>query len=145
MHTPYNQLPQAITDLVGGQHLFMFAATSPVTGFINSGRLKALAVSSPERFANFKDVPTMSEEGFPNFLVRDWQGLAVRSGTPVDITEKLTDALVRARESTEVKNINATIGASKASGGSADFVKLFINELIQWSDFSKKVKLDCKQ
>ena len=142
LHTPYNQLPQAIGDLVGGQHLFMFAATAPVTGFITSGRLKPLAVSSPERLANFKDVPTMSEVGFPNFLVRDWQGLAVRSGTPVEVTEILTDALIRARESNEVKSVIATMGASQASGNSADFVKLFGNELKIWSEFSKKVKLD---
>jgi tripartite-type tricarboxylate transporter receptor subunit TctC len=142
LHTPYNQLPQAIGDLVGGQHLFMFAATAPVTGFITSGRLKALAVSSPERLANFKDVPTMSEAGFPNFLVRDWQGLAVRSGTPVEVIEVLTDALIRARESNEVKSVIATMGASQASGNSADFVKLFSNELKLWSEFSKKVKLD---
>jgi len=142
LHTPYNQLPQAINDLVGGQHLFMFAATAPVTGFITSGRLKALAVSSPERLANFKDIPTMSEAGFPNFLVRDWQGLAVRSGTPVEVTEVLTDALIRARESNEVKSVIAAMGASQASGNQADFVKLFSNELKIWSEFSKKVKLD---
>ena len=142
LHAPYNQLPQAVGDLVGGQHLLMFAATAPVTGFIASGRLKPLAVSSPERLANFKDVPTMSEVGFPNFLVRDWQGLAVRSGTPVEVTEILTDALIRARESNEVKSVIATMGASQASGNSADFVKLFGNELKIWSEFSKKVKLD---
>lgn len=142
LHTPYNQLPQAIGDLVGGQHLFMFAATAPVTGFITSGRLKPLAVSSPERLANFKDVPTMSEVGFPNFLVRDWQGIAVRSGTPVQVTEVLTEALIRARESNEVKSVIATMGASQASGNSADFAKLFGSELKTWSEFSKKVKLD---
>ena len=142
LHTPYNQLPQAIGDLVGGQHLFMFAATAPVTGFITSGRLKPLAVSSPERLANFKDVPTMSEVGFPNFLVRDWQGIAVRSGAPVQVTEVLTEALIRARESNEVKSVIATMGASQASGNSADFVKLFGSELKTWSEFSKKVKLD---
>jgi len=142
LHTPYNQLPQAIGDLVGGQHLFMFAATAPVTGFITSGRLKPLAVSSPERLANFKDVPTMSEVGFPNFLVRDWQGIAVRSGAPVQVTEVLTEALIRARESNEVKSVIATMGASQASGNSADFAKLFGSELKTWSEFSKKVKLD---
>jgi len=142
LHAPYNQLPQAIGDLVGGQHLFMFAATAPVTGFIANGRLKPLAVSSPERLANFKDVPTMSEAGFPNFLVRDWQGLAVRSGTPVEATEVLTEALMRARESNEVKSVIATMGASQASGTPADFVKHFSNELKLWSEFSKKVKLD---
>ena len=84
----------------------------------------------------------MSEVGFPNFLVRDWQGLAVRSGTPVEVTEILTDALIRARESNEVKSVIATMGASQASGNSADFVKLFGNELKVWSEFSKKVKLD---
>ena len=142
LHTPYNQLPQAIGDLVGGQHLFMFAATAPVTGFITSGRLKPLAVSSPERLVNFKDVPTMSEVGFPNFLVRDWQGIAVRSGAPVQVTEVLTEALIRARESNEVKSVIATMGASQASGNSADFAKLFGSELKTWSEFSKKVKLD---
>ena len=142
LHTPYNQLPQAIGDLVGGQHLFMFAATAPVTGFIASGRLKPLAVSSPERLANFKDVPTMSEVGFPNFLVRDWQGIAIRSGTPVQVTEVLTEALIKARESNEVKSVIATMGASQASGNSADFAKLFGSELKTWSEFSKKVKLD---
>ena len=142
LHTPYNQLPQAIGDLVGGQHLFMFAATAPVTGFITSGRLKPLAVSSPERLANFKDVPTMAEVGFPNFLVRDWQGIAVRSGAPVQVTEVLIEALIRARESNEVKSVIATMGASQASGNSADFAKLFGSELKTWSEFSKKVKLD---
>jgi tripartite-type tricarboxylate transporter receptor subunit TctC len=137
LHVPYNQFPQAIADLLGGQHQFMFAATPPMIPHISAGKLRALAVTGPRRIDALKDVPTMVEAGFPDFVVRDWQGVVARAGTPVAVVQKLNDAIREAMQAAEVQAVLAKLGADAAPGTPGQFARLIDMEIERWGNVAK--------
>ena len=81
-HVPYSEFPRAIADLLQGVNTYQFIAVAPVLGFINTGKLRALAVTPARRMAQLPDVPTLAEAGFPELTSFDWVGLAAKAGTP---------------------------------------------------------------
>jgi tripartite-type tricarboxylate transporter receptor subunit TctC len=88
-HVPYKGGAPAITDLVGGQVQFSFGSPIIVLPFINSGKLKPIAVSSPTRMAILPQVPTIAESGLPGYEVRIWYALLAPAGTPKDVVVKI--------------------------------------------------------
>jgi tripartite-type tricarboxylate transporter receptor subunit TctC len=137
LHVPYNQFPQAIADLLGGQHQFMFAATPPMIPHIAAGKLRPLAVTGPARIAALKDVPTMIEAGFPDFVVRDWQGIVARAGTPAEAVQKINGAIRRAMQEHEVRAVLARLGADAAAGSPEEFAELIDVEIARWAKVAK--------
>jgi tripartite-type tricarboxylate transporter receptor subunit TctC len=141
LHVPYNQFPQALADLLGGQHQFMFVAIPPVVGHINAGKLRALAVTGPNRIAALKDLPTMLESGYSDFVVRDWQGFAVRAGAPKDVIAKLNATIATVLASDEVKQAFAKLGADPVIGDPQAFGKLIDDEVERWSKVTKAANI----
>ncbi|HJS77220.1 MAG TPA: tripartite tricarboxylate transporter substrate-binding protein, partial [Burkholderiales bacterium] len=141
LHVPYNQFPQAIADLLGGQHQFMFAATPPMIPHIAAGKLRALAVTGSSRIAALKDVPTMVEAGFPDFVVRDWQGVVARAGTPTEVVQKVNGAIRRAMQSQEVRAVLAKLGADAAAGTPEEFARLIDLEIGRWAKVAKAANI----
>jgi tripartite-type tricarboxylate transporter receptor subunit TctC len=92
-HIPYKGAAPAVQDVLGGQIPFMFVDSATGFPFISAGKLKAIAVASPQRLKNFPDVPTMDEQGLKGFEAYAWQGLVVSKGTPADIINTLNKAL----------------------------------------------------
>jgi tripartite-type tricarboxylate transporter receptor subunit TctC len=144
LHVPYNQFPQAVADLLGGQNQFMFAATPPMIPHINAGKLRALAVTSPQRIAALKDIPTMAEAGFPDFVVRDWLGLVAKVGTPPEVIARVNAAIEKALATEEVKSVVAKLGAEIAGGSPGAFGKLIDSEITRWAAVAKaaNIKVD---
>ena len=141
LHVPYNQFPQAIADLLGGQHQFMFAATPPMIPHIAAGKLRPLAVTGPARLAALKEVPTMVEAGFPDFVVRDWQGILVRAGTPTEAVRRMNAAIRAAMEAQEVRAVLAKLGADAAVGAPEDFAALIDAETARWARVAKAANI----
>jgi tripartite-type tricarboxylate transporter receptor subunit TctC len=137
LHVPYNQFPQAIADLLGGQHQFMFAATPPLIPHIAAGKLRALAVTGPRRIPALKEVPTMIEAGFPDFVVRDWQGIVARAGTPDAVVHKINRAIREAMQAAEVRALLAKLGADAAPGTPEEFAQLIALEIERWAKVAK--------
>ncbi|MFM9883350.1 MAG: Bug family tripartite tricarboxylate transporter substrate binding protein [Burkholderiales bacterium] len=137
LHVPYNQFPQAIGDLLSGQNQFMFAATPPVMGHIASGKLRALAVTGPQRVSALKDLPTMIEAGYPDFVVREWQGFVVKAGAPKEVIAKVNAAIATALASEDVKQMFAKLGADAAPGSPEVFAKLIDTEIERWGKLAK--------
>lgn len=90
-HVPYKGSSQAHLDLIAGSVQVMFDTTSSAMGHIKSGKLKALAVTTPKRTAELPDVPTLAEAGVPGFEMSTWYGLFVTTGTPKDVIARLVD------------------------------------------------------
>lgn len=90
---PYKSQPPAVSDLIAGQVDYMFGDISVVKAFVDAKKLVPLAVSTTARLPNFSNVPTLQEQGFKNFDLVVWVGLAAPKGTPQAITDKLAQAV----------------------------------------------------
>ena len=88
MHVPYKGAAPALTDLMGGQIQTLFETTSAALGHVRGGRLRALAVSSPARYSQLPDVPTVAEF-YPGFDATAWAAFAVPRGTPQGVVDRL--------------------------------------------------------
>ena len=95
-HVPYRGGAPAISDLLGGQVPVMYADMVAALPHIQSGKLRAIAVGSPQRVPFTPEVRTTSEQGFPGFDAVSWGGLLVPAGTPKDVVARLSDSLKQA-------------------------------------------------
>ncbi|MEI6837276.1 MAG: tripartite tricarboxylate transporter substrate binding protein [Alcaligenaceae bacterium] len=92
---PYKSSPQAVTDLIGGQIKFMFNDVTTSKAHLGQQRLKALAVTSPERIVGLENVPTMAQAGVADFEMTTWVGMLVPKNTPQTVIQTLSSALLK--------------------------------------------------
>ena len=90
--------------LLGGHSLFGFAQLNSTFQLVQSGKLKALAVTSEKRDPALPDVPSFAELGYPEFTAKIWFGLLVKEGTPPDVLKRLTDAAVAAHADPDIRS-----------------------------------------
>jgi tripartite-type tricarboxylate transporter receptor subunit TctC len=132
-HVPYQQSQQRIADLLNGTNHFDFLASVSAGDLIATGKLRGLAVTAPQRVVGIKDVPTVVEQGFPNLVLEDYVGYAVKSGTPKEIVARLNEAMNKALQKPKVRDAFATLGATPAGGTPAEFGKLIQTQIAYWS------------
>ncbi|WP_433831677.1 tripartite tricarboxylate transporter substrate-binding protein [Actinoplanes sp. CA-015351] len=116
---PYQGTGPALTDLVGGQVDFMCDQTTNTSGQITAKKIKAYAVTTPERVKSLPDVPTTAEAGMPQLAVSVWHGLYVPAGTPPEIVEKLSGALKTALADQAVIDQMAKLGTAPVAAADA--------------------------
>jgi tripartite-type tricarboxylate transporter receptor subunit TctC len=102
-HVPYRGAGPAITDLLAGQVQVMFNNPSVVAAHLESGKLRALGVSSDTRFAQLPNVPTFIEQGYSRLSATEWLGLLAPAGTPEPIVQKLNSAVNRALQTPDAR------------------------------------------
>lgn len=144
-HVPYQQGQQRIVDLIGGTIQFDFRDTLGVVDLIAAGKLRAIAVTAPKRVAALKDVPTVIEQGFPDLVVEEWVGLAVKTGTPDQIVTRLNNAVNKALTSPKVRDGFANVGATPTGGSSAELGNLIKAQLAHWDSVVKKSGIKISQ
>jgi tripartite-type tricarboxylate transporter receptor subunit TctC len=132
-HVPYQQLPQAIADLISGTNQFMFITTLPVIDLVASGKLRALAVTAPRRIAALNNVPSVAEVGFPGLVTADWVGFAVKRDTSVEIAARLNKAINRVLAQPKIRTALEKIGAEPAGGTAAEFGDAIRGEVAHWA------------
>lgn len=114
VHVPYKGDSQAVTDAMGGQVSMAFVGTASATSLQSSGKIKILAVAHKKRTQSLPNVPTFSEQGFPQIEFSQWYALFVPAGTPDNIIQKLSDANAAALKNPEVqKNLNSQSAESE--------------------------------
>jgi tripartite-type tricarboxylate transporter receptor subunit TctC len=116
LHIPYKGGGPAMSDLMGGQVPMLFSSLGPAVGAVKSGKIRALAVTSPRRSGAFPDVPTMDEVGLKGFDSTAWYGLVGPAGLAPEVVSRLRQALVKAGED---KNLREQLNAT---GCDADFL-----------------------
>ena len=136
-HVPYNQFPQAITDLVSGVNTYQFIGILPVVQLINTGKLRALAVMGKKRNPALPDVPTIAEAGFPKLVSGDWAGIMVKAGTPKGVIARLNRAVNNALKTDKVLNAFAKIGIDVSGGTPEEFGALVHTETVRWTKVIK--------
>jgi tripartite-type tricarboxylate transporter receptor subunit TctC len=131
-HVPYQQAQQRMADLLNGTNQFDFLATVSAADLIATGKLRAIAVTAPKRVAGLKDVPTVVEQGFPDLVVEDYVGFAVKSGTSSEIVARLNQTIDRALLKPKVRDAFVKLGAEPAGGTSAAFGALISEQVAHW-------------
>jgi len=144
-HIPYKANAPGLTDLLGGRVTFMFDNIIAMQPHIRAGKLRALAVTGPERVASLPNVPTMIEAGLPAYEVTGWFGFWAPAGTPRAIVAKLNAELARIMRDADVKARAEDQGVDFSKPQSADEFSGFVQaELVKWRKIIKDAgaKLD---
>ncbi|RIX78143.1 Bug family tripartite tricarboxylate transporter substrate binding protein [Acidovorax cavernicola] len=131
-HVPYNQFPMAVGDLLAGRLDTMFLTASAALPQIQAGKLRALAVTGARRLPGLPAVPTMIEQGYAGFELRSFDGMTVRSGTPREIVERLSDELAKAAASPEVRERLGTLALEPEPMTPARFRSVIAAESDKW-------------
>jgi tripartite-type tricarboxylate transporter receptor subunit TctC len=144
VHVPYKGSGAAIQDVLAGQ-VQVFITTPPsVMGHVQTGKLKALAVTGQSRHPMMPTVPTVAEAGLPGFQLESWVALYVAAGTPPNIIEKLSQSVKAGLELPEVKQRADAAGVELRYLPPAEMTKLLNQEITSWSKAIKSanIKLD---
>jgi tripartite-type tricarboxylate transporter receptor subunit TctC len=124
-HIPYKGDSPALTDLLGGQVQLSFPGLASAMPYIKAGRLKALAVTSPQRSAAMPNVPTMREAGISQYDLMGWFGLFVPVGTPPEISATLARELRVALADPKIRQRLIEFGVEAADPMSAQQMSTF--------------------
>ena len=144
VHVPYKGSGPALVDAISGAVPINFDNLPSSTGFIKSGALRALAVTTKTRAAIFPDVPTMEEAGVPGYETNTWNALFAPAGTPPEAVAKLNAAANAVLVDPEVKKRLADVGAETVGGTPAQLAAHVTAEIARWRPVIKaaNVKMD---
>jgi tripartite-type tricarboxylate transporter receptor subunit TctC len=137
LHIPYRGIAPAFNDLLGGQTQTMFPGLAAALQYIQTGRVRALAVTGPKRSSALKDVPTMEELGFKGFDAMQWYGTVGPAGIPADIVKRLNEtqiATLKLPEMREKLMIEAVEPMPMTPEQFGQFIK---NETKRWTALAK--------
>lgn len=138
VHIPYKGSGPAIADLVGGQVKVMLDNMSSSLPYVRSGRLRALAVTSKERFSGAPDIPTLGEAGVVGYEVTNWFGIFAPGGTPQEIVMLLNSEFAKAAFAPDVKQRFQELGATPVAPKPEEVSALIRIESDQWSRIIKQ-------
>ena len=138
VHAPYRGSGQALSDVAGGQLLFACDTPAAALPLIRGGKLRALAVSAPQRLPALPDVPTGAEAGLPSFDLSAWWGLVAPAGTPPAVVAILSEAAQKALSTPEVRQQLEALQLQPLPLGAQAFGALIRNEAPFWSDFLRR-------
>ena len=136
VHVPYRGISPALTDLLGGQVQIMFASTSSSIGYIKTGKLRALAVTTTTRSEQLPDVPTVADF-VPGFEASIWYGVGAPETTPAEIIAKLNKQINAGLAEPTLKARFADLGGTVITGSPADFAKLIADDTEKWAKVIK--------
>lgn len=133
-HIPYRGTALAVADAVAGNVTMVFSDPVSALPHVNSGTLKALAVTSPERSPVFPTVPTTKESGYPDLEAVAWHGIFAPARTPQAIIDRLNTELVKALQNPEVKDVLSKQAMSPVGDKPQDFAAFLKKDLSTWKD-----------
>lgn len=136
-HVPYKGSSAALPDLMSGQVDVMFDNAPSVMPHIKGGKLKAIAVTSTRRSPALPNVPTIAEAGLPAFEASSWFGVLAPAGTPKDIVDKLSQAIVKSLQTAEIKDRLASQGADAVGNTPEQFAAHIKSEIDKWAKVVK--------
>ena len=137
VHIPYRGTGPQLTDLLAGRTQASSAGLPAMLPHIKSGRLRALAVSSPQRIPTLPDVPTVAESGFPGWEADQWYGVVAPAGTPAAVVSRLNAEINKALALPDVAQQLAVEGAVPTPGTPQAFADLIKRELPRWAEVVK--------
>ena len=140
-HVPYRGATPAITDLLGGRVSMFFGPPSSLLGLVKEGKVRALAVTSAQRFPAAPDLPTMIEAGYPGFVAVLSVGWMAPAGTPNDVIDRIYKDTVKALAAPDVRERLQKIGTEPMGTSPAEFAADIQREVPQWAEVIKAAGL----
>jgi len=132
VHIPYKGANVSLTELMGGQVSVMFAALGSITSMLGTGRVRAIAVAAKERTPLLPEVPSLAEQGVPNFEVMNWFGIVAPANTPAAIVDQLNRAINGVVASAESRERFASLGFVPRGTTPAEFDRHIRSEIERW-------------
>ncbi len=129
---PYKGAAPAITDLIGGQIQVMFTTVASAASLVESGQLRAIAVTSAQRSPAFPQLPTVAEAGVPGYAAESWYGLFAPAGTPADVIDRLNKSAALAVRSEAFKRLGANEGLVMIARPPAELDRFVRGEEERW-------------
>jgi tripartite-type tricarboxylate transporter receptor subunit TctC len=135
---PYRSAPALVSDVISGRIDMAFIPPSTAVPLANQGKIRALATTSLKRVPFALDLPSIAEQGFPDFEVSVWFGLFVPAGTPQHIVDRLGTELRAIITAPDMRDWLLQLGLEPIGGTQADFRKMIADERLLWSDILQK-------
>ena len=144
-HVPYRGAAQAAPDLVAGEIQLMFSSIPDVLGFIQSEKLRGIGISTKARSAVLPDLVPVAEQGFPDFDVKAWFGLAAPRGTPPETVAYLNRQINAALAKPDVRDRLSKIGMDPSAPLTPDQTRDFVRrEIDQWTTVVKAANIQAQ-
>lgn len=132
VHVPFRG--SATTEVIAGTIDFAIDNVASYTPFLKAGRARALAVTSPDRWPVFPDVPTMAEAGMPDFVMTSWGALAMPAGTPPAVVERLSQAVQEIAKEPGMKERFLAAGARFVTSSPQETTAFAARERARWKE-----------
>ncbi len=145
VHIPYKGSAQALADLSGGQIQMNFDTTSSAMAFIKGGKVKALAVMSPQRTPELPDVPTLAEAGLPGVEMTTWYGLFVTAGTPKDVVNRIYAETIKVLQLPDVQKRLIALGGEPGKVTQEQFAALVKSDYERFGRLIKDANVKIEQ
>ena len=140
-HIPYRGTALAVADAVAGNVTMVFSDPVSALPQVNSGNLKALAVTSPRRVSAFPTVPTMKEGGYPDIEAIAWHGIFVPARTPQAIVDRLNAEFVKALQIPEVKDVLGKQAMQPVGDKPQEFAAFLKKDIAPWKEVAALAKV----
>ena len=137
VHVPYRGAGAVIQDLMGGSVQMLVTSAPTVLSLIQTGKLRALMVTSEGRVATLPDVPSAPEAGLPKMIMKFWVGFAAPAGTPQPIVERLNRDIMAALALPDTKKRLAELGMDGVGNTPAEAAQLVDDEIARWASVAK--------
>ncbi len=132
-HIPYKGAVPAFTGLMGGEIAVYLSSIPPALPMLNSGRVKAIGVTSAKRMPSLPNVPTLAEGGLPGYEVTNWYGVMAPAGMPKEVLTRLNTDLVRILKQPDVQQRFQGEGGDVIANAPDEFSKFIRNEIAKWA------------
>jgi len=141
VHVPYKGIGPAFTDLMGGRLQMALPTVSSAIAYIQSGKMRGLCVTGPQRSPLAPELPTCSDAGLPGFHLEVWWGVLGPANMPPEVVKKLNDEMNAVLVQKDVREVLAREGATPTPVAPEAFGKLIPFELARWSKLIKDAKI----
>lgn len=143
-HVPYKGSALVLTDILSGEVAFVFSSMVVFMPHVKEGRLKAIAISSPQRWPTEPNTPTMEDAGFPGFNMVSWAGLMAPKGTPRAIVERVAREIAVIVQDPEVKEKLMKAGLVPESSSPEAFAALIVRDSAMYGEIIRAGKISAE-
>ena len=140
LHAPYKGTGAAVIDLMGGHIQVMFGSVSGTLPFVRSGKLRALGISSVQRWPTLPEIPTVAESGVAGFEASTWYGVLAPAGTPAAVVSKLQSDIAAVLHAPDVRKQVLDMGFHSVGNSSTEFSEVIRNDLARWGKLIRSLE-----